>query len=91
MRQGRRNTEASRIANAFIDDLGIKDPLKRFHSWRHTIATLLTDDYGVPEVRAKKTYRNFHQPDSAMSLLVIAEAWDSVVVFIGWFRWKNAV
>jgi hypothetical protein len=40
MRQGRRNTEASRIANAFIDDLGIKDPLKRFHSWRHTIATL---------------------------------------------------
>jgi hypothetical protein len=33
--------------------LGITDPLKRFYSWRHTIATLLTDDYDVPETRAR--------------------------------------
>jgi integrase len=59
MHKGRLNSDASRRVNAFIDGLGITDSLKRFHSWRHTIATLLTDD-GVPEVRAR--YITGHAP-----------------------------
>jgi integrase len=45
--KGRRNTKASKDIMAWLRKLGIADEselqLRRFHSWRHTIATLLTN------------------------------------------------
>jgi integrase len=39
---GRLNTDASRIIMGWLrTTVGIKDPTKRFHSWRHTVATIL--------------------------------------------------
>jgi integrase len=57
---GRLNTVANKVIMTWLrKTVGVTDPLRRFHSWRHTVATILTDQ-GVPEVRAR--YITGHAP-----------------------------
>jgi integrase len=47
-RHGSRSDNASAIVNPWMRSIGITDPRKTFHCHRHTVKTLLRDQF-VPE------------------------------------------